>query len=60
MHVDNGKAHEDWKNNCTVPVYNSKADKSESANYKSMSLLGLPGKLYGRVVTEGEGGIQKA
>ena len=35
---------------CIVPLYKGKGDKCECSNSRSISLLGLAGKLFGRVL----------
>ena len=47
-----GEVPEDWRNACIVPLYKGKGDKGECSNYRGISLLSIPGKLYGRVLIE--------
>ena len=40
----------DWKAACIVPVYKRKVDRRECANYREISVLIIPEKIYGRVL----------
>lgn len=44
--------YEDWQNAFMVPLYKGKGNKCEFLNYRGISLLRVPIKLYGRVMTE--------
>ena len=46
------KVHEDWKKACIVPVYKGKGCKLECKNYRGISLLSIPGKMYGRIIIQ--------
>ena len=35
---------------CNVPVYKGKGDRRDCANYRGISILSIPGKIYGRVL----------
>ena len=35
-----------------VPIYKGKGDRSECKNYRGISLLSIPGKVYGRILIE--------
>ena len=35
-----------------VPLYKGKGDKTECGSYRGISLLSVPGKLYGRIIIE--------
>ncbi len=35
-----------------MPLHKSKDSKNECDNYRGISLLSVPGKVYGRVLTE--------
>ena len=47
-----GRVPRDWKRAIVVPLYKGKGDKSECKNYRGISLLSIPGKVYGRVIIE--------
>ena len=47
-----GRVPEDWGEACNVPIYKGKSEKNECANYRGISLLSIPDKLYGRVIIE--------
>ena len=47
--MESGVKQEDWKTACIVPVYKGKDDKRICANYRGISMLSMPGKVYGRV-----------
>ena len=35
-----------------VPIYKGKGDRSECKNYRGISLMSIPGKVYGRILIE--------
>ncbi len=37
---------QDWSKAAIVPVYKGKGDKTECNNYRGISLLSIPGKVY--------------
>ena len=43
---------EDWRRSVVVPIYKGKGPKDECKNYRGISLLSVPGKVYGRLVIE--------
>ena len=45
-----GVVPEDWEVACIVPVYKGKGDRRDCANYRGISILSIPGKIYGRVL----------
>ncbi len=47
-----GEIPDEWKNAVIVPLYKGKGNKDECTNYRGISLLSVPGKLYGRILTE--------
>ena len=47
-----GRVPQEWREACIVPIYKGKGEKNECANYRGISLLSIPGKLYGRVIIE--------
>ena len=48
--MESGVLPEDWKAACIVPVYKGKGDRRDCANYRGISILSIPGKIYGRVL----------
>ena len=47
---ESGVVPEDWKPACIVPVYKMKGDRRYCANYRGISILNIPRKIYGRVL----------
>ena len=45
-----GEVPLDWKRAVVVPFYKGKCDRMECKNYRRISPLSIPGKLYGRVL----------
>ena len=45
-----GRVPKDWQRAVIVPFYKGKGDKMECKNYRGISLLSIPGKVYGRVL----------
>ena len=43
----------DWRGARIVPLYKGKGDKCECSNSRGISLLGVVGKLFGRVLIKG-------
>ncbi len=43
---------DDWKKAIIVPLYKGKGSRSECSSYREISLLSVPGKVYGRILTE--------
>ena len=50
--VSEEKVPNDWVRAIIVPIYKGKGDKSDCKNYRGISLLSIPGKVYGRVLIE--------
>ncbi len=48
----NGKVPDDWKKAIIVPLYKGKGSRSECSSYRGVSLLSVPGKVYGRILTD--------
>ncbi len=46
-----GEVPDDWKKAIIVPLYKGKGSRSECGNYRGISLLSVPGKVYGRILT---------
>ena len=40
----------DWKEACIVPICNGKGDRREFTNYKEISTLSIPEKIYGSIL----------
>ena len=47
--MESGFVPDDWKAACIIPVYKGKGDKRGCANYRGISILSIPGKIYERV-----------
>ncbi len=43
---------EDWRRAIIVPLYKEKGSREECNNYKGISRLSVPGKIYGRILNE--------
>ncbi len=43
---------EDWRRAIIVPLYKGKGKREECNNYRGISLLSVPGKIYGRILSE--------
>ncbi len=51
-----GEVPDEWKMAVIVPLYKNKGNKDECSNNKGISLLNVPGKIYGRILTEIDAG----
>ncbi len=47
-----GEVPDDWKKAIIVPLYKSKGSRSECSSYRGISILSVPEKEYGRILTE--------
>ncbi len=47
-----GEVPDDWKKVIIVPLYEGNGSRNESSSYRGISLLSVPGKVYGRILTE--------
>ncbi len=48
-----GEVLDDWKKAIIVPLYyKGKGSKSECSSYRGISLLSVPGKVHGRILTK--------
>ena len=47
-----GKVPEDWTLAVIVPLYKGKGCRDVCASYRGISLLSIPGKVYGRIIIE--------
>ncbi len=43
---------EDWRKAIIVPLYKGKGKREECNNYRGISLLSVPGKIYERILNE--------
>lgn len=50
--MSSGRVPKDWKMGCIVPLYKGKGDALECKNNRGISLLSVPGKVYGRILIE--------
>ena len=50
--LSSGKVPNEWKTGCIVPLYKGKGDPLECKNNRGISLLSVPGKVYGRILIE--------
>ena len=48
--MESGVAPEDWKVVCIIPVYKGKGDRRDCVNYRGITILSIPGKIYGKVL----------
>ncbi len=49
---EQSKVPEDWRKTIIVPLYKGKGNREECSNYRGISLLLVPGKIYGRILNE--------
>ncbi len=49
---EQSKVPEDWRKAIIVPLYKGKCNRDECNNYRGISLLSVPGKIYGRILNE--------
>ncbi len=51
---EQSKVPEDWRKAIIVPLYKGKGNREEcnKKNYRGISLLSVPGKIYGRILNE--------
>ncbi len=47
-----GVVPEDWTKAIIVPVYKGKGRRGDCGTYRGIRLLSVPGKVYGKVITE--------
>ncbi len=50
--MEKGEVPDDWKKAIILPLYKGKGRRSKCRSYKGISLLNVPGKVYGRISTE--------
>ncbi len=46
------KVPEDWRKAIIVPLYKGKVNREECNNYRGISLISVPGRIYGRILNE--------
>ncbi len=46
------KVPEDWRKAIIVPIYKGKGKREECSSHRGISLLSVPGKIYGRILNE--------
>ena len=46
------KVPNDWMRGIIVPIHKGKGERSKCKKYRGISLLSIPGKVYGRNLTE--------
>ncbi len=49
---EQSKVPEDWRKAIIVPLYKGKGNRKECNSYRGISLLSVPGKIYGRNLKE--------
>ncbi len=49
---DGGVVPADWTKAIVVPVYKGKGRRGDCGSHRGISLLNVPGKVYGKVMTE--------
>jgi hypothetical protein len=47
-----GNAPDEWRSAIVVQLFKSNGDKKECKNYRGISLLSTPGKVYGRLMID--------
>ena len=47
---DTGSAHSDWKRELFLPFYKGKGSQTDCRNYRGITLLSVPGKIYAHVL----------
>ena len=50
--LDEGRVPKEWVRGIIVPLYKGKGDRGDCKNYRGITLLSIPGKVYGRVLIE--------
>ncbi len=49
---EQSKVPEAWRKAIIVPLYKGKGKREECNNYRGISLLSVPGKIYGKILNE--------
>ena len=52
MAFESGVVPDDWRSAVIVPLYNDKGDRTESSNYRGISLLSVVGKIYAGILID--------
>jgi hypothetical protein len=47
---EKGSVPSDWKDAVLVPLYKGKGERTECKNHRGISLLSIPGKVFGRII----------
>jgi hypothetical protein len=47
-----GEIPSDWRKGIILPLYKGKGDRTECKNYRGITLLSVPGKVFARVILE--------
>ena len=50
--MNEGRVPRDWQRTIVVPLYKGKGDRGDCKNYRGISLLSIPGKVYGSVLID--------
>ena len=50
--LSSGSVPNEWKIGCIIPLYKGKGDSLECKNNRGISLLSVPGKVYGRILID--------
>ena len=50
--MNSGRVPNEWKVGCIIPLYMRKGDLLECKNNRGISLLSVPGKVYGMILIE--------
>ena len=43
----------DWKRGLVVPLWKGKGDRLDCNNYRGVTLLSVPGKVFARIIIDG-------
>jgi len=50
--LSSGSVPDEWTIRCIIPLYKGKGDSLECKNNRGISLLSVPGKVYGRILID--------
>ena len=48
--LETGVEHKGWKVTSIIPVYKGRGDRSDFVNHSEIYILGIPGKIYARIL----------